>query len=751
MHRILERQIRGYLEGNADLDEVEMREFLESIDASYATYDVAIESVKEQLSVVSAELSGANEKLLQESRRELQRGTDRYEKTLARQSGMTFVFVRDGDSFRYTLARGTLLMALGYRPEDLEQKRLNDCFKEDPMLERQRHHFYNLAWAGEACSFETSSPDGCYTYSEVLQPIFEGGEIVEVISTCTDITQQRVGKDAIIRAKEVAEHANRAKSDFLANMSHEIRTPMNAIMGMTSLMFETKLDTEQRDYLNTIATSNEGLLHVINDILDFSKIEANQIDLEAVEFDLSELVHETLDLFIAKAVEKEIELIFEIAPDVPLGVIGDPTRVRQILVNLLSNAIKFTEIGEIVVRVRRQPSSLEVPYLEGHSDLVGLQFQVSDTGVGIPEAQKEKLFKAFSQADNSTTRRFGGTGLGLVISKKLAQLLGGDVHFESEEFVGTSFFLNIQVAVALTQKDRSFDVSQIAGKRILVVDRSATHAQMLEEYLLQYQAEVTLVADCSDALEVIDASHASIDLVIVDSFAPDMDGLIFLRAVRRHHYREVRNMRIIMLSLLPDSSVRAKAMSLGCLRYLSKPINVLSLMVVLSEVFGPHPKQALLLAKNAQKPKADACMRLTEEDATARAKLRILVAEDNKVNSHVIRILLTKLGFTGIDFVVDGMEALAFLHAKTVDVVLMDIHMPRMDGLEATRSVREELPVERQPHILALTAAALKSDRESSVEAGMDGFLTKPIRLKELEARLLVRLERRLAELAAEA
>ncbi len=350
--------------------------------------------------------------------------------------------MRDGDSFRYTLARGRLLKTLGYKPDDIENKYIEESFtKHAEFVELNKAH-YHLAWTGDLCTYEVADVANKYTFYVALQPIIQDGKIIEVISTCKDITQQLIDKNEMIRAKEAAENANQAKSDFLANMSHEVRTPMNAIMGMTSLMFETELNEEQKDYLQTIASSNESLLNVINDILDFSKIEANQIDLETVDFDLSELVQSALDLFTAKASQKEIELIYEILPDVPLDVIGDPTRIRQVLVNLLANAIKFTDFGEVIVKVSQVDGSDGVVYLNNFDNLVTLQFEISDTGIGIPDDRKDKLFKAFSQADNSTTRRFGGTGLGLAISQKLTSLLGGRIYFESVVAQGTSFFFH---------------------------------------------------------------------------------------------------------------------------------------------------------------------------------------------------------------------------------------------------------------------------------------------------------------------
>jgi len=467
--------------------------------------------------------------------------------------------VRDGDSFRYTLARGRLLKTLGYKPDDIENKYIEESFtKHAEFVELNKAH-YHLAWTGDLCTYEVADVANKYTFYVALQPIIQDGKIIEVISTCKDITQQLIDKNEMIRAKEAAENANQAKSDFLANMSHEVRTPMNAIMGMTSLMFETELNEEQKDYLQTIASSNESLLNVINDILDFSKIEANQIDLETVDFDLSELVQSALDLFTAKASQKEIELIYEILPDVPLDVIGDPTRIRQVLVNLLANAIKFTDFGEVIVKVSQVDGSDGVVYLNNFDNLVTLQFEISDTGIGIPDDRKDKLFKAFSQADNSTTRRFGGTGLGLAISQKLTSLLGGRIYFESVVAQGTSFFFTIQVSVAPEIQDRSIDTSPIRGKRILIVEGNDSHAQLLEKYLLDCGAEVTLVADCNDALEVIDASYTLIDLILVDVFAHEMDRITLVRAIRQHHYPKVRNMAVIILSGRSDSSARAQA------------------------------------------------------------------------------------------------------------------------------------------------------------------------------------------------
>ncbi|MGJ8653234.1 MAG: response regulator [Opitutaceae bacterium] len=740
MHRLLKRQIKEALK-TTDLSAKEIAIFIAKVQRSYRKYDRKIHALEQNKQ--SETVLATHEQALKETQSKLRHITERYERTLARQNGMTFVFVKDGDSFRYTLARGELLKTIGYRSEDIEGKLVSECFADAPELVKLRHEYYERAWNGEICSYEIETMRGAHTYSTVLQPIIHNSKTIEVIATCSDITDQLIAKNEMLRAKEVAENANRAKSDFLANMSHEVRTPMNAIMGMTSLMFDTDLDEEQRDYIETIASSNESLLHVINDILDFSKIEANQIDLETVDFDLSELLQSSLELFTAEAAQKEIELIIDVAPGVPLGIIGDPTRIRQVLVNLLSNAIKFTEIGEIVVRVSLLESAKGVDYLKEFPDLIALQFEVQDTGIGIAKERKSRLFKAFSQVDESTTRRFGGTGLGLAISKKLTKLLGGHIDFESVEHEGTSFYFTVQVGVSSSLTSKSIEKKRIKGKRILIVEGNETHAQLLEKHFLECKAEITLIADCSDALEVIDASYTLIDLVIIDVFTPDMDGLTLVKAIRQHHYAKVRNMSIIMLSGKPDGNLRTRAMALGCLRYLSKPIYTPSLLETVSDFFAPKSRHR---ATRKVQPVVSP-YKIADDETIDRTQLRILVAEDNKVNTQMLRILLKKLGFTGIDFVSDGMEALAFIHAKEIDVVLMDIHMPRMDGLEATRCIRAEIPQARQPFILALTAAALKSDHDSSLEAGMDGFLTKPIRPKDLEAHLLTLLAKRLKDL----
>ncbi|MGJ8640290.1 MAG: response regulator [Opitutaceae bacterium] len=736
MHRFLKRQIREAL-GNNERSEEAIATFIAKVNRSYNKFERKLSKLYAAGS--PSDLLKEQNQALGASELQLKDLTDRYERTLSRQNGMTLVFVKEDDSFRYTVARGKLLKTLNYKPEDIEDKLFDECFSGHPDLVELNRGYYSSAWEGELHTYEITNIDGRRTFSVSLQPIIQSGKVVEVISTCRDITKQLNANNEIIRAKEAAENANQAKSDFLANMSHEVRTPMNAIMGMTSLMFETELNEEQRDYLKTIANSNESLLNVINDILDFSKIEANQIDFETIDFDMSELVESALDLFTANAAQKGIELIYEITPEVPNHVIGDPTRIRQVLVNLLANALKFTESGEVIVKVTKVEQETPVAYLRDYKDLISLQLEISDTGIGIPEDRKGTLFKAFTQADNSTTRRFGGTGLGLAISRKLTELLGGTIHFESVEGEGTSFFFTIQVSVSKENEPQLVETPAISGKRILIVDGNVSHALMLEKYLTQCGAEVTLVPDCNDALEVVDSSYTLIDLILVDVFAPDMDGVTLVKAIRQHHYPKMRNMDIMLLSGKPDSITRSRAMSLNCLSYISKPLNIYDLLDSINSAFSPNQGKRVL---QDEKPAA-LSLTPTDEEAADRTQLRILVAEDNKVNTQVLRILLKRLGFTGIDFVSDGMEALAFVHAKDIDVILMDIHMPRMDGLEATIRIRKNIPKNRQPYILALTAAALKTDKETSLKAGMDGFLTKPIRPRELEEHLLSLLDKR--------
>ncbi|MFO0902081.1 MAG: response regulator [Pirellulales bacterium] len=625
---------------------------------------------------------------------------------------------------------------LGYSAEELCAQPFVEFVHPDDR-ERTTAEARKLSEGGHTVHFVNRyrCKDGSYRWLSWTCPAAAPGEST-LYAVARDITQEKNSEAALHHAKEAAEEANRAKGTFLANMSHEIRTPMNAIIGMTELVLDTPLTSTQREYLEIVLQSSDSLLTIINEILDFSKIESGSIEFESVPFDLSELLNDSLKTFSLRAHAKGIELACEVAPGVPETLVGDPVRLRQVLVNLVGNAVKFTDCGEVLVEAA----------VEAQADqAVVLRFSVIDTGVGIPADKVQVVFDAFTQADASTTRRYGGTGLGLTIARRIVEHAGGRIWVESELGCGSRFHFTLPMQIGMSLPKTRPDADRLRGLPVLVVDDNATNRRILEETLCNWGVEPVMSASGPEALYLVRHRAATTDrfaLVITDVHMPEMDGPSFIEHLRQIPHAE--STPVIVMTSGDRASELERFVQQRIAGHLLKPVNRTELLAaLLSCVNATHDHVAAVDARPVAVEPATVvvgrngaaiqpnCRELS--DATLDLPpLKILLAEDGLANQRLAVGLLEKWGHR-VAVASNGRAAVETWEREPFDLILMDVQMPEMDGLEATSLIRqrEQARGTRIP-IVAMTARAMRGDRELCLAAGMDGYVSKPVRRQEL-------------------